>query len=145
METQTSTETLAFNFASRTFAYKRLIGLFSFKRHYLVRVIKTDHCAQYVENIGIAANDSHQFIKNMRMIFECIREATIKLTMPKCHFSATETNFLGRTITREGVKPKKGRITKGENENFQSPRRPCNDILVSLITTGIIFQEYQKN
>ena len=31
--------------------------------------------------------------------------------MHKCHFGATEIDFLGRTITPEGVKPQKERIT----------------------------------
>ena len=31
--------------------------------------------------------------------------------MHQCHFGATEIDFLGRTITPEGVKPQKKRIT----------------------------------
>ena len=31
--------------------------------------------------------------------------------MHKCHFGATEIDFLGRIITPEGVKPQKERIT----------------------------------
>ena len=49
--------------------------------------------------------------QNFRLTFECIREAGIKLTMHKCHFGATEIDFLGRTITPEGVKPQKESIT----------------------------------
>ena len=64
MADQQSTEFLAFNFSSRTFAYRRLAqGLSrspsvfsSFVREYLHPVIKADQCAQYVDDIGIAAN-----------------------------------------------------------------------------------------
>ena len=79
-------------------------------REYLDRVIKADQCAQYVDDIGIAANDAEHLIKNLRATFECIREAGLKLTMHKCHFGATEIDFLGRTITPEGVKPQKERV-----------------------------------
>ena len=104
----------AFNFASRTFAYRRLaqglsraLSAFSrFMREYLDRVIIADQCAQYVDDIGIAANDADQLIKNLRETFECIREAGLKLTMHKCHFGTAEIDFLGRTIP-EGVKPQK--------------------------------------
>ena len=64
MADQHSVEMLAFNFASRTFAYKRLaqglsrsVSAFSsFMREYLDPVVKADQCAQYVGDIGIAAN-----------------------------------------------------------------------------------------
>ena len=107
MADQRSIEMLAFNFASRTFAYRRLAqgpsralsAVSSFMREYLDRVIKTDQCAQYVDDIGIAANDANHLIANLRATFECIREAGLKITMHKCHFGATEIDFLGRTIT----------------------------------------------
>ena len=119
MADQRSIEMLAFNFASRTFAYRRLAqglsralsAFSSFMREYLDRVIKADQCAQYVDDIGIAANDAEHLIKNFRATFECIREAGLKLTMHKCHFGATEIDFLGKTITPEGVKPQKEAIT----------------------------------
>ena len=107
MADQRSIEMLAFNFASRTFAYRRLAqglsralsAFSSFMREYLDRVIKADQCTQYVDDIGIAANDAEHLIKNLRATFECIREAGLMLTMHKCHFGATENNSIGRTIT----------------------------------------------
>ena len=119
MADQRSVEMLAFNFASRTFAYRRLAqglsralsAFSSFMREYLDKVIRADQCAQYVDDIGIAANDADHLIKNLKATFECIRHAGLKLTMHKCHFGATEIDFLGRTITPEGVKPQKELIT----------------------------------
>ena len=119
MADQRSVEMLAFNFASRTFAYRRLAqglssalsAFSSFMREYLDKVIKTGQCAQYVDDIGIAANDADHLIKNLKATFECIRHAGLKLTMHECHFGATEIDFLGRTITPEGVKPQRERIT----------------------------------
>ena len=80
-------------------------------REYLDRVIKADQCAQYVDDIGVAATDANQLIVNLRATLQCIREAGLKLSMHKRHFGATEIDFLGRTITPEGVKPQKERIT----------------------------------
>ena len=73
MADQRSIEMLAFNFASRTFAYRRLaqglsraLSVFSsFMREYLDKVIKADQCAQYVDDIGIAASDADHFIANL--------------------------------------------------------------------------------
>ena len=133
MADQKSIEMLAFNFASRTFVYRRsaqglsraLSAFSSFMREYMDRVIKTDQCAQYVDDIGVAAVDANQLIANLRATsFECIREAGLKLFMHKCHFGATEIHFLGRTITPEGVKPQKERITNFlEKTNFPKSKK----------------------
>ena len=82
-----SIQMLAFIFASRTFAYRRLaqglsrsLSVFSsFMREYLDQAIKADQCAQYVDDIGIAVNDSTQFCINIKTVFECIRKAGLKL------------------------------------------------------------------
>ena len=108
-----SVEMLAFNFASRTFAYKRLaqglsrsVSAFSnFMREYLDPVVKADQCAQYVDDIGIAANNATDLTRNIRAVFKCIRQAGLKLTIEKCRFGVTQVEFLGRTISPEGISP----------------------------------------
>ena len=120
MADQRSIEMLAFNFASRTFAYKRLAqglsralsAFSSFMREYQDKVIKADQRAQYVDDIGIAANSVTQLIRNIRAVFECIRQAGLKLSIDKCHFGVTEVEFLGRTITPQGIAPQDHKIQK---------------------------------
>ena len=154
MADQKSIEMLAFNFASRTFAYKRLAqglsralsAFSSFMRVYLDRVIKADQCAQYIYDIAVAAIDANQLIANLGATFQCIREAGLELSMHNCRIGATEIDFLGRTITPEGVNPpKKVSLTSWKRRNSQSPRRPYNTILGSSTITGIIYQDYPKN
>ena len=73
MADQRSLEMLAFKIASRTFAYKRLaqgrsrsVSYFSsFMREYLDPVVKGDQCAQYVDNIGITANNATDLTRNI--------------------------------------------------------------------------------
>ena len=115
---QRSVEMLAFNFASKTFAYKRLaqglsrsVSAFSsFMREYLDPVVKADQCAQYVDDIGIAANNATDLTRNIRAVFQCIRNAGLKLTIEKCHFGVRQVEFLGRTISSEGVSPQAHKI-----------------------------------
>ena len=106
---------LAFNFASCTFAYRHLAqdlsralsAFSSFIREYLDKVIKADQCAQYLDDIGIAANHADYLIANLTATFKCFQEAGLKVTMHKCQFGATESDFLGWTITPQGVKPQR--------------------------------------
>ena len=79
-------------------------------REYIDKVIKADQCAQYVDDIGIAANDADHLIANLRATLKCIQEADLKLTMHKFHFGAKEIDFLGRTITPQGVKPQEQNV-----------------------------------
>ena len=74
-------------------------------RDYLDKAIKADQCAQYVDDIGIAANDTKQLCINIKTVFQCIRKAGLILSMSKCHFGVTQVDFQGRTITPVGVRP----------------------------------------
>ena len=82
----------------------------SFMREYLDPVVKDDQCAQYVDDIGIAANNATDLTGNIRALFKCIREAGLKLTIEKCHFGVRQVEFLGRTISSERVLPQSHKI-----------------------------------
>ena len=118
MADQQLIELFAFNFASRTYGYRRLAqglsrslsSFSSFLRKYLDPVIKADQCAQSVDDIGIAANTPQQLIKNLRAVFECLRKAGLKLSIAKCHFGVQEVDFLRQTKTTKGVAPQKQKI-----------------------------------
>ena len=79
-------------------------------REYLDKVIKADQCAQYVDDVGVAANYADHLIANLRATFKCFQQAGLKLTMHKCYFGATEIDFHGRTITPQGVKPQRQNV-----------------------------------
>ena len=120
MADQRSVEMLAFVFDSRTFAHRRLAQDHSrsvsassgFMREYLDPVVKADQCAQYVDDIGSAANNA---TRNIRAVFKCIRLAGLKLTIEKCHFGVRQVGFLGRTFSSEGVSPQ-----SHKSQNFLS-------------------------
>ena len=73
-------------------------------------VIKADQCAQYVDDIGIAANNAMDLTRNFRAVFKCIRQAGLKLTIEKCLFGVSQFEFLGRTISPEGISPQARKI-----------------------------------
>ena len=129
MAEQRSVEMLEFNFASRTFAYKRLaqglsrsVSAFSsFMREYLDPVVKADQCAQYVDDIGIAANNATDLTRNIRAVFKCIRQAGLKLTIEKCRFGVRQVEFLERFHQKESHR----KLGKFEISllNFDSPNQ----------------------
>ena len=71
-----------------------------------------------MDDIGIAANIATDLTRNIRAVFMCIRQAGLKLTIEKCHFGVRQVEFLGRTISSEGVSPQSHKI-----HNFLSKLR----------------------
>ena len=102
MADQRSVEMLAINFSGRTFAYRRLaqglsrsVSAFSsFMREYLDPVVKADQFAQYVDDIGIEANNAKDLTRNIRAVFKCIRHAGLKLTIEIATSESGKLNFL---------------------------------------------------
>ena len=128
MADEQSIQLLAFNFGSRTFAYLRLAqglnrSLSAFNstiRKYLDALVKADKCAQYVDDIGIAANNVDELIINIEAVFQQIQKAGLKLSMSKCAFGHPKIEFLGRSITTKGIAPLEDKIDKFLN-NLKTP------------------------
>ena len=104
MADQGSVEKLAFNFANRTFAYnilaqqglsRTVFAFSSMMRQYMNPFVKVDQCAHYVDDIGLTANTATDLTRNIRAVFQCIRNAGLKLTIEKCHFGVKQVEFLG--------------------------------------------------
>ena len=85
---------LAFNFASRRFAYRRLAqslsrphsSFSSFLRYYVDPVIKANQCPQAIDNIGIADENPQHLLQNLKAVFACIQKAGLKHTKAQRHF-----------------------------------------------------------
>ena len=136
---QRSVETLAFNFASRSCAYRRLakdlsrsVSSFSSSiSEYLDPVFEADQCAQYVEDIVRAAKNAADPTPNIRAVFERICEAGWKLTIEKCHIGVTHVEFLGKTFLPQFQ----------HNSKFSQQAK----ILANQKFTRTIFPEWTKN
>ena len=118
MADEQSIQLLAFIFGSRTFAYLRLAqglnrSLSAFNstiREYLDALVKADKCAQYVDDIGVAAHNVDELVANIEAVFQQIQKAGLKLSMSKCAFGHPKIEFLGQSITTKGIAPLADRI-----------------------------------
>ena len=108
-----SVQFLAFNFGSRTYAYKCLAqrlsksvtGFSSFIRHYLDPCLAADLCTQFMDDIGSAVNNFDQLIPTLSKVFECVRKSGLKLSPNKCEIGTQRMKFLGNIITPAGISP----------------------------------------
>ena len=79
-------------------------------REYLDALAKTDKCAQYVDDIGVAASNVDVLVANIEAVFQQIQKAGLPLSMSKCAFGHPKIEFLGRSITTKDIAPLEGRI-----------------------------------
>ena len=115
-----SVQLLAFNLASRIFAYnclaqglnKSVRGFSSFVKHYLDPCIAANVCTQFMDDIAAGVNNFDEMIPALRKIFDCLRESGLKLSAHKCEFGTTKIDYLGSTITPKRISLKSAKIEK---------------------------------
>ena len=115
-----SIQLLAFNFSSRTFAFTRLAqglsrsmsSFSSYMRKFLDPVITADKCFQYVDDIGLGAKSVDEMLAHLDDVFLHIRNSGLKLSVNKCQFGLDKIEFLGNTITPEGMAPTLEKVEK---------------------------------
>ena len=59
----------------------------------------------YIDDIVIATETVEDHFARIKEVFECLREAGFKMRAEKCDFMRTETKYLGRVVSAEGIKP----------------------------------------
>ena len=112
-----SVQLLAFNFASRIYAYKCLAqglsktvtGFSSFISAYLDPCTAADICTQYMDDIALATNILSDLTMSLDIIFQCIRRSGLKPSPSKCQFGVPQTKRLGNLISSNGITPKKNK------------------------------------
>ena len=66
----------------------------------------------YIDDIVIATETIEDHIMRIKEVFECLREAGFKMRAEKCDFMRTETKYLGRIVSADGIKPDPEAVTK---------------------------------
>ena len=92
-------------------------------REYLDPLVKADRCAQYVDDIGIAAHTPDELINNLELVFQQLNKAGLKLSMSKCEFGQKQIEYLGKTISSTGIAPIAKRVT-----DYLTKLKPPNSV-----------------
>ena len=89
-----------------------------------------DFAFVYLDNILIASTSKVQHLEHLRRIFELLSSNGLIINKSKCVFGVSELNYLGHTVTSNGIRPPTGRIqaikefpipqTRGELQRFLS-------------------------
>ena len=74
----------------------------------------------YIDDIVIATETVEDHLDRIREVFDCLREAGFKMRAEKCDFMRTETKYVRRVVSAEGIKPDPKAVEK--NREWMPPR-----------------------
>ena len=69
-----------------------------------------DFVSVYLDDVLIASPNIKEHLEHVKKVLLRIGEAGLRLKPSKCVFAADEIEYLGHTLTAEGVKPNSGKI-----------------------------------
>ncbi len=58
----------------------------------------------YIDDILVYSNSMEEHVEHLRKVFQRLRENKLYAKFEKCEFRVSEVDFLGHSITQEGLK-----------------------------------------
>ena len=68
-------------------------------------------CLIYIDDIIIFSSSFDEHLQRLRLVFDRLRQANLKLKPSKCHFARSSVRFLGFIVSSSGVSPDPDKIS----------------------------------
>ena len=72
-------------------------------------------CLVYLDDIIICGKTFEEHLFNLRAVFECLKQAGLKLQPTKCAFARKKVEFLGHIVSEDGIATDPAKIEKVAN------------------------------
>jgi hypothetical protein len=92
------------------FGLKNAPATFQRMMNHVLRDEINKSCVVYLDDILIFSTSLQEHLVAIRKIFEKLRKHNLKIQVDKCKFFAKQTEYLGHTLTTEGIKPNDKKI-----------------------------------
>lgn len=79
-------------------------------------------CFVYIDDIIVYGKTIEEHNKNLRILFERLRQVGLKLQPDKCEYLRPELEYLGHVISEHGIRPNPNRIEKVRT--YPAPKNP---------------------
>lgn len=116
---EASKEKTAFIVENNLYEWNRLAfgltnapGTFQRLMNHVLRSVIGSKCLVYLDDIIVFSKTRAEHVENLRMIFDLLRQANLKLGLAKCKFFCESVNYLGHIISGEGISPDPEKIEK---------------------------------
>ncbi|BHF75738.1 hypothetical protein SprV_0501883400 [Sparganum proliferum] len=98
-------ETMTFGLANAPSTFQRLMN------QALEQLIPTS-CLIYMDDIIVLGKDFHSYLKNIRAVFNSLRQAGLTLKPSKCIFIKPRVKFLGHVVSAAGIETEDEKVTQ---------------------------------
>ena len=95
----------------------------------------------YLVDCIIFASNNNQFIERLEIILKRFKDKNIYLKASKCKFGITKVEYVGRTISKEGISMSAKKI----NSVLDFPKPTVNTQLRSFLEIANYFKEFVPN
>ena len=109
-KTAFSTDQGHFEFLRMPFGLKNAPSTFQRLMNFVLKDLINKICFVYLDDIIILGKSLQEHIQNIKIVFQRLREANLKLQLDKSEFLRKEFAYLGHIITTEGIKPNPDKI-----------------------------------
>jgi hypothetical protein len=62
-----------------------------------------DSCLVYLDDVIVIGHTFPEHLRNLKKVFERLREAFLKLNRDKCHLLQKEVRYLGHIVSPKGI------------------------------------------
>ncbi|KAK6177716.1 hypothetical protein SNE40_015762 [Patella caerulea] len=72
-------------------------------------------CLVYLDDIIVYSKSFEQHLENLTKVFECLKQANLKLNPKKCHLTKEEVTYLGHIVSAQGIATDPAKIEAVKN------------------------------
>lgn len=95
-------------------------GTFQRLMNHILRKVIGKICLVYLDDIIVFSKTITEHIENLKIIFELLDQANLKLKLSKCKFLESLVHYLGHVISANGIAPDPAKIES--IANFKKPK-----------------------
>ena len=67
-------------------------------------------CVDYIDDILVVERTFDEHLKKVCLVFEHLQTAGLRIKLRKCHFGQKEVDYLGYTVSRDGLVPQSDKV-----------------------------------
>ena len=92
----------------------------SFQRYIFRALGDLDFVYAYIDDILVASANDEEHTEHLKIVFQWLKDFSLRLNVSKCHFGKSELEFLGHLISIDGFRPTPEKVQA--IANFPKPR-----------------------
>ena len=118
-----------YEYKQMPFGLKNAPATFQRMMNYVLKDYINKICVVYLDDILIFSTSIEEHVDSINRVFSKLRDHNLKIQIDKCNFFAKQTDYLGHTLTSEGIKPNDKKIETIKQLKIPQTRKAIKSFL----------------